>query len=181
MRRRGGFTLIELMIALAIVAALAALALPGYHRFQLRSKAAEARANLASIATAENAYFGEFNRYVPAAPSPAGAEGPNRRPWNGGGTAQFDQLGFVPIGDVLFTYAVDTDPGNVAFTAGARGDLDGNGAASEFGYVHPIPGASGGVASSLVATCSPNGIFSPDGLQLETAGPCTALDGTSLY
>jgi hypothetical protein len=40
---------------------------------------------------------------------------------------------------------------------------------------------SAGVTSSLAASCSTNGVFSPDGLQLETAGPCTALDGTSLY
>ena len=181
MRARGGFTLIELMIAVAIIGTLAALAIPGYLRFQLRSKAVEARSLLATIATAENAYFGEFHRYVPAAPTPAGAEGPNRRPWSGGGVGQFDQLGFVPIGDVHFTYAVDTDPSNAAFTAGARGDLDGNGAPSEFGYVHPIAGASAGVASSLVTTCSPSGVFNPNGLQLETPGPCTAQDGASLY
>jgi prepilin-type N-terminal cleavage/methylation domain-containing protein len=181
MRARAGFTLIELMIAVAIVGALAALAIPGYLRFQLRSKAAEARINLASIATAENAYFGEFNRFVPAAPTPAGAEGPNRRPWSGGGAADFDRLGFVPVGDVLFSYAVDVDPTAAAFTAGARGDLDGNGAPSEFGYVHPIAGMSAGVASGLAPTCSPNGVFNPNGLQLETVGPCTAQDGSSLY
>ena len=181
MRAQRGFTLIELMIAVAIVGTLAALAIPSYLRFQLRSKAAEARANLASIATSENAYFGEFNRYVPAAPTPAGAEGPNRRAWAGGGSADFDKLGFVPIGDVLFTYAVDVDASFAAFTAGARGDLDGNGAPSEFGYVHPIAGMSAGVASSLAVTCSPNGVFNPNGLQLETVGPCTAQDGGSLF
>lgn len=181
MRRRGGFTLVELMIAVAIIGALAALAVPSYLRFQLRSKVAEARINLASIATAENAYFGEFHRYVFAAPTPAGPEGPNRRPWSGGGAADFDRLGFLPTGDVHFTYAVDTDPASAAFTVGARGDLDGNGVPSEFGYVHPIPGASAGVASSLATTCSPNGVFNPNGLQLESAGPCTDQDGTSLY
>jgi prepilin-type N-terminal cleavage/methylation domain-containing protein len=181
MRRRRAFTLIELMIAVAIVGALAALAIPSYLRFQLRSKAAEARANLAAIATSENAYFGEFNRYVPAAPTPAGPESPNRRAWSGGGAADFDQLGFVPVGDVLFTYAVDVDPSAAAFTAAARGDLDGNGVPSEFGYVHPIAGLSAGVASSLALTCSPNGVFNPNGLQLETVGPCTAQDGASRY
>jgi prepilin-type N-terminal cleavage/methylation domain-containing protein len=176
-----GFTLIELMIVVAIIGILTALAIPSYQRFQLRSKVSEARLNLASIATSENAYFGEFIVYVSAAATPGGAEGPNRRGWSGGGLSQFDRIGFVPVGEVLFTYAVDTDAANAAFTAAARGDLDGNGVPSEFGYVQPLPGSSAGVASALVPSCSVNGIFNPSSLQLETVGPCTPLDGTARF
>jgi type IV pilus assembly protein PilA len=181
MRVRSGFTLIELMIVVAIIGILAALAIPGYQRFQLKSKSAEARLNLASIVTAEHAYFGEFNVYVPAAATPPGPETPERRQWAGGGIANFDQIGFLPVGEVLFTYAVDTDPANSAFTAAALGDLDGNLVPSEYGYVQPIAGASAGVASTLAPTCSPNGVYNPGGLQLETVGPCTAVDGSSRF
>jgi prepilin-type N-terminal cleavage/methylation domain-containing protein len=180
-RRPLGFTLIELMIAVAIVAVLAALALTSFRRFQLRSKASEARLDLASIVTAELAYFGEFSTYIAAGATPAGAEGPDRRPWAGGGSAAFASLGFIPIGDVLFTYAVDTDLTGTAFTAGARGDLDGNTTPSEFGYVLPLPGATAGVPSTLAPSCSPNGVFSPTGPQLATVGPCTNVDGTSRF
>jgi type IV pilus assembly protein PilA len=178
---RRGFTLIELMIVIAIVGILAALAIPAFQRFQLRSKAAEARANLATIATSQHAYFGEFGVYIAASATPAGPEGANRRPWGGGGSADFARIGYVPTGDLYFSYAVDVDATGVAFTAAARGDLDGNGVPSEFGYVHPVPGTLAGVASTLAPSCSVNGSFSPAGPQLATVGPCTNLDGTGQF
>ena len=62
-RRAGGFTLIELMIAVAIIGILAALAIPNFIRFQARSKQAEARANLKALFTAEKSYFAAHDAY----------------------------------------------------------------------------------------------------------------------
>ncbi len=59
-----GFTLIELMIVMAIVGVLASIAIPILSRLQLRSRAAEGKVNLAAIRTVEEAYLAEFGRYV---------------------------------------------------------------------------------------------------------------------
>jgi len=58
-----GFTLIELMIVVAIIGLLAALAIPNFIRFQARSKQSEVKANLKGLFTAEKAYYQEKDTY----------------------------------------------------------------------------------------------------------------------
>ncbi|MEM0927264.1 MAG: prepilin-type N-terminal cleavage/methylation domain-containing protein [Planctomycetota bacterium] len=61
--RSSAFTLIELLIVVAIIAILAAIAVPNFLEAQTRSKVSRARADLRSIATAIESYAVDNNRY----------------------------------------------------------------------------------------------------------------------
>lgn len=57
------FTLIELLIVVAIIAILAAIAVPNFLEAQTRSKVSRVKADMRSIATAIEAYHIDNNRY----------------------------------------------------------------------------------------------------------------------
>jgi len=61
--KKVGFTLLELMIVVAIIAFLAMIAMPNLMSFLAKAKRAEAYMNLHSIYAAEKAYFAENGTY----------------------------------------------------------------------------------------------------------------------
>ena len=63
MRNQKGFTLIELMIVVAIIGILAAVAIPNFLQYQAKSKQSEARVLLSGLYTSQVAYFAEENVY----------------------------------------------------------------------------------------------------------------------
>ncbi len=118
-----GFTLIELMVVVAILGILATLATGSFLSYQARAKQSEAKTNLGSIGEMAIAYRAEFNTYI--------------IDWTG--------IGWQPIGTTRYrywyngTYAANTptspetgtnysDPGSAAtvdtFVAGAVGNID---------------------------------------------------------
>lgn len=182
--RRSGFTLIEVMIAVAIIGVLAALAIPAFQRFQLRSRVSEAKTNLSAIRVAELAHFASTGSFREALPSPVAdaAVGPFKQPWvdNGG----FGEIGWEPEGDPFFNYEVVTGPGGCnicsSFTAEAASDLDGDGALNYWGYVRPD--AAG--AAPNASRCQGSGTWNTRlaaPVALSQVGPCDADMGTRIF
>ncbi|MBN1104984.1 MAG: prepilin-type N-terminal cleavage/methylation domain-containing protein [Deltaproteobacteria bacterium] len=61
-----GFTLIELMIVIAIIGILAAIAIPQFSAYRVRSYNSAANADIRNAATAQEAYFVDAQSYSTA-------------------------------------------------------------------------------------------------------------------
>jgi prepilin-type N-terminal cleavage/methylation domain-containing protein len=88
-----GFTLIELLIVVAIIAILAAIAVPNFLEAQVRSKVSRAKSDQRSLATAIEAYFVDNNLYPAAAREGSGTcAAPNATvPVNPAGSGNFNK------------------------------------------------------------------------------------------
>jgi type IV pilus assembly protein PilE len=65
-KRTRGFTLIELMIVVAVIAILAAVAFPSYKSSVLKAKRAEGRAALMQLMQQQERYYSQNSTYVKA-------------------------------------------------------------------------------------------------------------------
>lgn len=147
-----GFTLMELMVVVAIIGVLSAIAIPNFLRYQLRSRRTEGAVNVAAIRTAQVAHYGVNDRFVtPGAPNPpAHPFTTQRHPWHRG-DAGWRQLGFEPEGDVYFQYWTEGGIGTEVstFVATAIADLDEDKKFSCWAFAKPVVASDGTLSSTL--------------------------------
>lgn len=63
-KSESGFTLVELMIVVAIIGVLSAVAVPNFKKYQAKAKSSEAKLQLAAAYTAQQAFYGDFGMYA---------------------------------------------------------------------------------------------------------------------
>lgn len=133
-----GFTLIELMIVIAIIAFLAMVSVPSFMRFLAKAKRAEAYMHLSSIYAAEKSYWAEHGTYSSTL-SGDGGIGWKPEGYAGGGKNEkfYYTYGFGGGGEGrgYFTGKLETPASHLSiakadkdgFVAVAAGDIDGDG------------------------------------------------------
>jgi len=126
---RSGFSLLELLIVIAIIAFLSAISLPSFFKFLAKSKRAEAHMVLRSIYMAEKAYWVEHNKYTTA------LTGQDSLAWQPEGVLQYT-YGFPGAEAANFVTGALKAPGSAlqgatasdtGFVACAAADIDGDG------------------------------------------------------
>lgn len=119
--RHHGFSLVELMIVVAIIGVLAAIAIPNFMKYQARAKQSEAKSNLVALHTGEMAYFAENNSYIDDFNAIGfGVTGSSQRYYYELGNSS---LGTLPPGCTASTLDAVSSSG---FTAVAIGNIDGD-------------------------------------------------------
>jgi type IV pilus assembly protein PilE len=81
--RTGGFTMIELLIALVIIALLASQAWPAFQQHVIRVRRHEAQSALLRLMQQEERYFTQANTYIEFSSSSTGAQERQFRWWSG--------------------------------------------------------------------------------------------------
>jgi len=161
-RSESGFTLIELMIAVAIIGILASIAYPVYKNYTLKAKESEAKINLGSIYDMSLMWSSENDGYPVIPPSLSTVPLGTRVSWkmDTDGQKKLAAMGFTPSGPTYYSYQIAkmgvagkrispdisfqglSFPRHTDVVIAAAGDLDANSKPSEWVYATTAPGST---------------------------------------
>jgi prepilin-type N-terminal cleavage/methylation domain-containing protein len=142
---QGGFTLIELMVTVAIVGILAAIAYPNYRNYVIRGQLVDATQGLSAVRANMERYYQDNRSYIAGTPTPPCGTSPAVAP--------------IVAGNFLIACTAATGPDT--FTATATGNAGSNAAGFVFSVDQndvqktvvtspPAPGAFLGCATAWV-------------------------------
>jgi prepilin-type N-terminal cleavage/methylation domain-containing protein len=122
---RKAFTLVELMIVVAIIGILASIAVPNFVEMQYRAKRSESDINVRGIATAQVALEASQDMFVTGSSNPGGSITKQTRAWDRTKRG-WDTLGWEPDGEVRCNYTtrVLSSRHDNAFRVSAACDID---------------------------------------------------------
>lgn len=137
LRNNNGFSLVELMVVVAIIGILAMIAVPNFQRFTAKSKQSEARSNLAALYQAQRAFQAEWQSFF----------------------ADFRNIGYDPVGQLRYRHGFGA-PG-VALPGNYTGlPLGAGGTAQQYNTQIYCAGGGGGAGkcSEITTPVAPQGL-----------------------
>jgi type IV pilus assembly protein PilA len=168
-RSASGFSLIELLIVVAIILIIAAIAIPNLLRSRMAANQASAVANLRTISTASVSYWVSYSNGYPPSLGSLGGPGPNA-------TCDFavlvdETVSSSPNQKSGYQFAYTGEEGNVATTSPACTNPGFN------GYLITAVPLSQGVTGNISYCSSEPGIinYDPTGALAPDQATCSAL------
>ena len=123
-------TMIELLIVVAIIGALAAIAIPNFVEMTYRAKRAEVPENVTGIHTAQIAYEASYDVFLDLAATPVTAPSKNAVAWDVSHDVDWERLGWSPDGKVRGQYStLASDPDFILL---GTCDVDGDGSHASY-------------------------------------------------